>query len=124
MRGSAVKCSPCSRNSTPGRVVTAVLKPSSRAMANSRAAAAPGAPIDPPVVIVDHEADRILPGDHRFEREPPQFTEAVGKARRNVDRERRAMLAQDRIGIAQRVAVAVVEGEAGEAPTEIALREP
>jgi hypothetical protein len=36
IRGSAVKWSRCSRNSTPGRVVTAVLKPSSPARANSR----------------------------------------------------------------------------------------
>ena len=32
MRGSAVRCATCSGNSTPGRVVTAVLKPSSAAM--------------------------------------------------------------------------------------------
>ena len=36
MRGNAVRCSRCSGKRTPGRVVTAVLKPSSLAIANSR----------------------------------------------------------------------------------------
>ena len=58
---------------------------------------------------------RSLLRDHRFEREPPQFAEAVGKARRHIKRERHLGLLQDRIGPLQRIAIAVVEGDADEA---------
>ena len=64
---------------------------------------------------------RSLLRDHRFEREPPQFAEPVGKARRHIDGERHARLFEDRIGPLQSVAIAVVEGEADEAAGKIAL---
>ena len=63
----------------------------------------------------------LVAGDHRFEREPPQLADPVGKAGRDVDGERHVRFFQDRIGELQRVAVAVVEGDADETPREIAL---
>ena len=44
-----------------------------------------------------------------------------GKLDRHIDRERRSGFFEDRIGVLQRVAIAVVEGQADEAPGEIAL---
>ena len=65
---------------------------------------------------------RLVLGDHRFEREPPQFAEPVGKAGRDVERERHLVFLQQRIGPLQQIAIAVVEGEADEAALEIAAR--
>ena len=75
------------------------------------------------VLAVDDEPDLVVLRDHRFQRQPPQLAEPVGEARGDVDRERHAGRLEDRIGESQRVAVAVVEREADEAPGEIAFRQ-
>jgi hypothetical protein len=78
--------------------------------------------IEGAVVAVDLQTDAIVVRDNRFEREPPQHAEPVGKTRRHIDGERHTRLFEDRIGVLLDVAIAVVEGEADEAPLEIALR--
>src|SRR6266566_5113416 len=83
-----------------------------------------GAAVEAAILIVDDEPDALLAGDDGFQRQPPQLAQPVRETRRNVDRERYSMPPQNRIGETQRVAIAVVEGEAGEAPREIARAEP
>ena len=76
------------------------------------------------VLPVHHQRDAAVLRDRGFQREPPQFAGAVGKAGRNVDRERHVVFLQDRKRVAQIVAIAVVEREADEAAAEILLLEP
>ncbi len=77
--------------------------------------------IEGAVLAVEHEVDAGIARDHGFKREPPQFAEPVGKARRHIDRERHPGFLKDRIGVFERVAIAVVEGQAHEAALEIVL---
>src|SRR6266446_5640862 len=82
-----------------------------------------GAAFESLLLAVDQEADALVAGDDRFEREPPQFAEPVGEARRDVDGERHLVALEDGIGPLQGVAVAVVNGDADEAPLKVALDE-
>ena len=61
--------------------------------------------------------------DRRLKGQPPQFAGAVGKAGRDVDRERRLVFPQDRHCVTGVVAIAVVEREAYEAAAEILFLE-
>ena len=67
---------------------------------------------------------RIGRGDHPLQRDPPQPARAFGEFAGDIDRERRVEFAHHRQREIAIVAIAVVEGEAGEAPREIALGQP
>src|SRR5262249_15598611 len=54
----------------------------------------------------------------------PQFADPVGKAGRHVDGKRSLVARQNRIGPFKSIAVAVVDGDADEAPREVAFGEP
>ena len=58
-----------------------------------------------------------------LERDPPQPAGAFGEIARDIDGEGRVKFTHHRQGEIAVVAIAVVEGEAGEAPREIALGE-
>ncbi len=75
------------------------------------------------LATVDIQADAIVVGDDPLQRHPPQFADPVGKSGRDIKRERHVVLLQDRPGILQEVAIAVVEGDADEAALEIALHQ-
>ena len=62
--------------------------------------------------------------DHPLQRDPPQPAGAFGEIAGDIDGERRVEFAHHRQREIAVVAIAVVEGEAGEAPREIALGEP
>ena len=70
---------------------------------------------------IERHDDAVVVGDHRLQGEPPQLAAAIGKAGRDVDGERRLVRLEDRIGPHLVVAIAVVEGDAGEAAAEIAV---
>ena len=76
------------------------------------------------ILAVHDQREPADPRDRRFKREPPQFAGAVGKAGRDVNRERRLVFPQDRQRVTGVVAIAVVEREAYEAAAEILLLEP
>ncbi|MGY4545527.1 hypothetical protein ACVMDO_000956 [Bradyrhizobium sp. USDA 4513] len=61
--------------------------------------------------------------DHPLQRDPPQSAAALGEIARDIDRERGAELAHHRQREIAVVAIAVVEGKAGEAPREIPFGE-
>jgi hypothetical protein len=72
----------------------------------------------------DRHFDRSGLGDRPLQRDPPQPSGAFGEIARHIDGERRAKFAHHRQGVIAVVAIAVIEGEAGEAPREIARLEP
>ena len=76
------------------------------------------------ILAVHDQREPADPRDGRFKREPPQFAGAVGKAGRDVDRERRLVFPQDRHRVTGVVAIAVVEREAYEAAAEILFLQP
>ena len=69
--------------------------------------------------IFDFDALRL--GDHRLQRDPPQPAGPLGEIAGDIDRQRCVKLAHHRQREVAVVAVAVVEGEAGEAARKIAL---
>ena len=70
---------------------------------------------------VERHDDAVIVGDHLLQGEPPQLAAAVGEGSRNVDRERCLVRLEDRIGPHLVVAIAVIEGDAGEAAAEVAF---
>ncbi len=58
-----------------------------------------------------------------LQRQPPQIAVAVREGARHVDGEGQVVALEDRIGVDEVVAIAVVEGEAGEGTLEGALRQ-
>ena len=65
--------------------------------------------------------DRGGLGDHHLQRDPPQPAGAFGEIAGDIDGEGRVKFAHHRQREIAVVAIAVVEGEAGEAPREIAF---
>ena len=72
----------------------------------------------------DRGFDRGGLGDHPLQRDPPQPAGAFGEIAGDIDGEGCVEFAHHRQREVAVVAIAVVEGEAGEAPREIALRQP
>ena len=68
--------------------------------------------------------DRGRPGDHPFQRRPPQPAGALGEIAGDVDGHGCVKLPHDRQREIPVVAIAIVEGEAGEAPRKIAIDQP
>ena len=74
-----------------------------------------GPAVEPTVAPVDGQANALVAGDHLLQAEPPQLAQPVRKTRRNIDRERRVVPHQHRIGMREKVAVAAVERQTHEA---------
>ena len=72
----------------------------------------------------DRGFDRGGLGDHPLQRDPPQPAGAFGEIAGDIDGEGRVKFAHHRQREIAVVAIAVVEGEAGEAPREIAFGQP
>ena len=79
------------------------------------------AAIEPAILAIDAKPKQLVLGDHCFEREPPHLADTVGESRGDVDGERHLVFLQDRIGVLEIVAVAVVERDADETFLEIPL---
>src|SRR4029077_17454782 len=73
------------------------------------------------IASIDNQTDTIVAGDHRFKRQPPQFTEAIRKTGGYVDRKWHACVFKNGIGEAQRVAICVVESEADKSFREVTI---
>ena len=69
----------------------------------------------------DHGFDHLGPGDHHFQRDPPQPAAAFGEIAGDIDRQGCVEFAHHRQREIPVVAIAVVEGEAGETPREPAF---
>jgi len=69
-------------------------------------------------------ADLVGAGDDLLERDPPELAVVVGKVGRHVERERNPPPLEQGVGIFEIVAIAVVEGEADEAPLVLLLEPP
>ena len=77
--------------------------------------------VDAQSLAANSYLDLSARGDHTFKRNPPEITDAIGKARGHVEDEWDTVPLQDRPSIAQIIAVAVVKCECDEAATEIAF---
>jgi hypothetical protein len=75
-----------------------------------------GRSLKPPQRVVAAKLDLGSAGDDLLEREPPQFAVAIGIVGRHVERERQRAALEQGKSVFEIVAIAVVEGEAGEAP--------
>ncbi len=73
---------------------------------------------------IAHNLDGLGAGDDTLQRHPPQPACPLGEVAGGIDRERSAMRAHHRQRMVAVVAIAVVEGEAGKAPREIAFAHP
>jgi hypothetical protein len=68
---------------------------------------------------VDHHSDAIVSRNDCLKRDPPQFTQLIGKTGRDEHRKRQFVFSKQRVGPSQEIFVAIVEGEADETPREI-----
>lgn len=73
---------------------------------------------------VANDFDGLGAGDGALQRLPPQPAGAFGEIAGDIDRERRVVFAHHGECVVAVVAIAVVEGEAGEAAREVALNHP
>src|SRR6516162_11959150 len=71
----------------------------------------------------DQQTHALVARNDCLERQPPELTEPVGKAGRNVYRERHLVVLEDWIGPLQRVPIAVIYGDADEASSRRPVRE-
>ncbi len=69
------------------------------------------------------EGDLRCRAQNLLERQPPEVAATVGEVARHVDRERRAVAAEDRVGVIAIVAIAVIEREAGEGLLSVGVLE-
>ena len=72
----------------------------------------------------DLDFDRMGPGDHRLERDPPQPAGPFGEIAGDVDGKRCVEFTQHRQREIPVVAIAVVERETGEPPRKVAFDQP
>src|SRR5262249_22115095 len=65
--------------------------------------------------------DRFIASNDRFEHQPPQLSDPIWKAGRDINGEGCLMAPQDRVGPLQGIAIAVVDGDADKTASKVAL---
>ena len=72
------------------------------------------AAFDAMFAAIDEETETVIARDNVLKREPPQLAKPIGKVGRHIDGHRRVVPFQDWPGVLEKVAIAVVEGEANQ----------
>src|SRR5215210_3911566 len=78
---------------------------------------------EPAVLSLKHQLQAIITRDHRLQREPPKLAGALRKTGWYINGEWDFMPLQNRIGVLQRVLIAVVESNSDKAAGEVAFNQ-